>query len=120
MNPSDSVVQQVAKVQNLAGKLADVGENVSDFAVMAKILASLPPKFNALKTAWDSVDAEKQTIENLQERLIKEETRITADDETATAFAAMSMKPKKGEKYPKKKKSLVTCYAYQGKNHYAW
>ena len=37
-----------------------------------------------------------------------------------TAFAAMSMKPKKGEKYPKKKKSEVTCYSCQGKNHYAW
>ena len=67
MNLNDSVVQYVVKVQNLAVQLADVGENVSEFAVMAKILASLPPNFNPLKTVWDSVDAEKQTIENLQE-----------------------------------------------------
>jgi len=42
MNPSDSVVQHVAKVQNMAAQLADLGENISSVAIMAKILASLP------------------------------------------------------------------------------
>ncbi|CAL1681018.1 unnamed protein product [Lasius platythorax] len=51
MSSSDSVVQHVAKVRNLASALKDVREVVFDVAIMAKILASLPSKFNALKTA---------------------------------------------------------------------
>ncbi|KMQ87248.1 copia protein [Lasius niger] len=76
MSSSDSVVQHVAKVRNLASALKDVGEVVFDVAIMAKILASLPSKFNALKTAWDSVSPVNQTINSLIERLIKEEVRL--------------------------------------------
>jgi len=65
MDVSDSVVQHFAKVQNMARQLEDVGEKVSDVAVMAKILASLPSKYNSLITAWDSVDVENQTLNNL-------------------------------------------------------
>lgn len=85
MDASDSVVQHFAKVQNIARQLEDIGEKVSDVAVMAKILASLPSKYNSLVTAWDSVDAESQTLNNLQLRLLKEETRLTAEEETASA-----------------------------------
>ncbi|XP_011687076.1 PREDICTED: uncharacterized protein LOC105449517 [Wasmannia auropunctata] len=88
MDSSDSVVQHVAKVQNMAMQLKDLGENVSPVAIMAKIISSLPAKFNPLKTAWDSVAVADQTVDNLVERLIKEELRLTAEDETATAFAA--------------------------------
>jgi len=49
----------------MARQLEDVGEKVSDVAVMAKILASLPSKYNSLITAWDSVDVENQTLNNL-------------------------------------------------------
>lgn len=89
MEVTDSVVQHISKVQNMAARLNDIGENVSDVAIMAKILAGLPSKYDALKTAWDSVDADKQIISNLTERLIKEETRIreegTLDEGVPTA-----------------------------------
>ncbi|EZA62851.1 hypothetical protein X777_01168 [Ooceraea biroi] len=48
MNPSESVVQHVARIQNLATQLKDVGENISKVAVIAKILGSLPSRYNAL------------------------------------------------------------------------
>jgi len=89
METTDSVIQHISKVQSMAARLNDIGENVSDVAVMAKILAGLSSKYNALKTAWDSVDSDKQTITNLMERLIKEETRMTTD-ETISALAAVS------------------------------
>jgi len=89
MEATDSVIH-ISKVQNMAARLNDIGENVSDVAVMAKILARLPSKYNVLKTAWNSVDSDKQTITNLMERLIKEETRMTTDDETTNALAAVS------------------------------
>lgn len=127
MNTSDSVVQHIAKVQNMAGQLADVGETVSNVAVMAKILCSLPPKYNALKTAWDSVEPARQTVDYLQERLIKEEARLTADDEAVTAFAAMntnnkkpSVKPEQKKKSSNRNKKQVKCFACNKKGHFAW
>lgn len=124
MDASDSVVQHVAKVQNMAAQLADVGEKMSEVAIMAKILASLPSKYNALRTAWDSVDSSKQNVSNLQERLIKEEARLSADDDAATAFAATRIEKKPFEKGGttkfKKKKADIECYRCGKKGHMAF
>lgn len=49
---------------------------------MAKILASLSTKYNPLKTTWDSIAVEEQTISSLQESLLKEEVQLAYDDET--------------------------------------
>jgi len=74
MKSGDSVSQHIAKVENMARQLKDVGETVSDVTIMAKILGSLPSKYNAFVTAWDSVEEANQTIFNLTQRLIKEES----------------------------------------------
>lgn len=88
MCSGDSVTQHIAKVQNMASKLVDVGEQVSEIMIIAKVLASLSPKYAMLQTAWDSVDPARQTLENLQERLIREEARLTLEDESPGAFSA--------------------------------
>nr|XP_012152732.1 PREDICTED: uncharacterized protein LOC105664133 [Megachile rotundata] len=90
MSACDSVVQHIANIRNMASALRDLGENVSEISVMAKILGSLPAKYHALQTAWDSIPENNQTIDNLQERLIKEESRLTAEENHATAFADTS------------------------------
>jgi len=92
MKSGDSVSQHIAKVENMARQLKDVGEAVSDVTIMAKILESLPSKYNAFVTAWDSVEEANQTIFNLTQRLIKEESQLTATDEAATALAAVNLK----------------------------
>lgn len=47
-------------------QLKDVGEAVSDVAIMVKIIASLSHKFNAVKTTWDiTMLIEQQTVDNL-------------------------------------------------------
>ncbi|KAL6418593.1 hypothetical protein ACFW04_011250 [Cataglyphis niger] len=46
MDANDSMVQHVGKIQNMAIKLKDLGEEVSSVVIMAKIIASLPSKFN--------------------------------------------------------------------------
>lgn len=48
----------MAKIQGIAEELSDLEENQTDIAIMAKILGSLPSKYNALITAWDSVAPE--------------------------------------------------------------
>ena len=37
---TDTVMQNVAKVRNMARQLLDLGENVSDLTIMAKLLAN--------------------------------------------------------------------------------
>ena len=50
MASGDSMVQHVAKVKNLAQQLRDLDSAVDDTTVMAKILASLSPKYSAFRT----------------------------------------------------------------------
>ena len=90
MNPGEGVVLHIAKIQNLASQLKDIGETVSDLAVMSKILGSLPKKFHPFVTAWDSTLAKHQNIKNLKGCLINEERRLTEMEDTTAALPAMS------------------------------
>lgn len=67
MSSTDSVAQHVAKIENMARQLKDIGEKLSEVIIIAKILGTLPLKFNALVTAWDSVSERDQKKEALIE-----------------------------------------------------
>lgn len=129
MGTNDTVMQHVAKVENLARQLNEVGEVLSDVAINTKIMMTLPGKFNPLITAWDSVAAENQTRANLIERLIKEEQRLTIMDETAEALAATNIGKKNIKRNDKKSdspnlnnvkiKKDIECYFCHKRGHYA-
>ena len=86
MNSTDPVAQHIAKIQNMARELLDLGENIPDLVVQAKIISSLPSKYRNFRSAWNSVEPARQTLEYLQERLIQEEAFMDADSaEDATA-----------------------------------
>ncbi|EZA46813.1 hypothetical protein X777_01500 [Ooceraea biroi] len=103
MGANDSVVSHVAKVQNLARQLADVGENLSEVTVMAKILGSLTSKFSIFQTKWDSVDPERQNLASLQERLIKKEAKLNAESDAEGVFyTGKSRNSKKDKDQPHK------------------
>ena len=130
MGPTDSVVQRVSKMQNLATELLDLGENLSETTIMAKVLVGLTAKFSSFQTAWDSVEPERQTIENLQERLLREESRLNANTAEVTAFAAMKVsksysevsntKPKTDNRKRKKKELKdIEWFVCQKKGHIA-
>lgn len=130
ISAGDSVVAHVAKVQNMAMQFLDVGETVSSTAIIAKVIANLSSKYNPLKTAWDSVPADRQTIEELTESLIKEESRMTADDETASVLAVMgaggSRKTSATGKHQSangertvKTRTDIECFFCKKKGHYA-
>ena len=66
----------------------------------------------------------KQTVSNIQERLIEEKARLSADDEATSAFAAIKIKNKKPDIKPgktfKKNKAEIECYRCKEKGHMAW
>lgn len=127
IDPNDTIVQYISKVQNLARQLIDVGvgENIPDIVVMSKILTSLPPKYRHFRTSWGTIDPTRQTIELLKARLIEEESYLDADENEATALAATKKKVIPGSQKrggaPKKKnfhkkKDSVECYVCSEKD----
>lgn len=118
MSEGDTAVQHVARVVNMASQLSDVGEKLTDAMVIAKILASLTSRYGMLQIAWDSVDPARQTLENLQERLIREDARLCADDEVTSALAAVK-KGKVKDKKDKKSKKDVKCFKCHELGHFA-
>jgi len=125
MSLNDSISQHIAKVENLAQQIKETGENLSDIAIITKILGSLPPKYRFLRQAWLSMDEIKQTIPNLTARLLDEEANLTVSEDSETALSvskssscgstAKLHKPK----YTKGKRSNVICYNCQKKGHFA-
>lgn len=110
MDLTDSIVQHIAKVRNLGGQLKDVGAAVTDITIMAQILASLTTKYSSFVTAWDSVDSARQTIDSLCERLIREETRLGAENDGVSALMVSRLNVSKtsGEKKSKDDKKKAT------------
>jgi len=120
MASSDTVAQHFAKIENMVRQLTDLGENVSDITIMAKVLNSLPAKYSAFVTAWESAN---QTLDRLRERLVKEESRMTILDETTGALAAMSTTSGKNEQKTLKKQKIrskkdMTCHYCQKPGHF--
>ncbi|KYN12127.1 Copia protein [Trachymyrmex cornetzi] len=98
MASNDSVAQHVAKIENMARQLKDVDEELSEVMIMAKILGTLPQRFNPLITAWDSVSETNRTRDNLIERLLIEEGRLASFEEATNALAAVKIQRKSDSK----------------------
>ena len=75
MESGNTVVQHLSKVKNMSLQLKNVGETMSDGTGMGKILSGLPPNCSSFQTAWDNVDEDKLTIDNLIERFLRKEMK---------------------------------------------
>ena len=51
MEPHDTVIKFIARIQNLERQIEDVGEKISEKNIMAKILSRLPSKFGPFCSA---------------------------------------------------------------------
>lgn len=134
MADNDKVADHLSKIESLVKQLKDVQENLSDSAICSKVLNSLPSKYNAFRTAWDSVVQNQQNIENLTARLLKEESRMFVDEAETNKLALQvkalqakldSMQAKQPEKKSsekrdiKKLKKRTTCNYCKKKGHWA-
>lgn len=75
-DPEGNISQHISKIETLANKLKKLNAGVPDSMVMARVLSTLPAKFNHFHSAWDSTDSTKRTLENLTTRLLTEELRL--------------------------------------------
>lgn len=56
MLPTDSMAQHISKVENLAMQIKNSGDQLSDTAVITKIMSTLIPKYGPFRQAWLSMD----------------------------------------------------------------
>ena len=119
MEPTDNVASHISKVRIMAQQLLDLGENIPDIIVKAKILVSQPLKYTNFRCVWSSVDTTRQTYEYLRARLLEEEAYMEGDSEDTNALAAFSKggskshseaSRTKGSKEPQRSKKDIECF----------
>lgn len=113
-NPADSIADHIAKLVDISQRLAVLGEKISDTMLMTKILMSLPSAYNHFHAAWDSVDAEEQTVENLQTRLMTEEARISLENYSLDTDNITMVVKSNGENF----EASRTCNYCKEKGHW--
>ncbi|XP_044010204.1 uncharacterized protein LOC122853856 [Aphidius gifuensis] len=105
---SESMASYISNIQELAHKMKELGEPVSDVMIIRKILLTLPPSLDHFHTSWESTEPSSRTIENLTSRLLMEEERkcIREEKETSEALVAKKFNKKGGTK---KDKTCTYC-----------
>jgi len=77
----------ITKIRNLAFRLNEMDTKISDKMIISKILTTLPKEYIYFESAWESMEPERKTLENLTARLIGEELRFhPQEEENAVAF----------------------------------
>ncbi|KAF2904239.1 hypothetical protein ILUMI_01935 [Ignelater luminosus] len=62
----------VSSLEDIRNQLKQLGEDMSDHMLIIKILMTLPNEFAHFASAWESVDENKQTLNELMSRLLIE------------------------------------------------
>lgn len=125
MDPNDSMIQHISKVENIGRQIKESGETLSDVAIITKILGTFPTKFRNFRQAWLSMSEEKQTLTKTA-RLLDEEVNLTSSEQVENAFLASKntnvlSSQKQDYRYDKNKfdKRKITCYQCGNKGHFA-
>ena len=128
MEGSQSIAQHIAEVEQMVRELEDMGEKVSESAVISKILYSLPEKYNSAITAWSTVEESKQKLSFLTEFLVHEETLLSKSSGQVVSdnIALVSKNGKyqkstgsKGKDNKWKAKQKFPCRICRKKGHWA-
>ena len=73
MSHTDDISSHVQTITNMIVILADLKHPLTQSMTMAKIISSLPPSYNIVIAAWSNVDPLKQTVDLLEERMLRHE-----------------------------------------------
>ncbi|XP_054000674.1 uncharacterized protein LOC128888073 [Hylaeus anthracinus] len=94
MEDCEKVADFIAKIVSFAQRLKDMEMKQKTPVIITKILTSLPPKFDNVRTSWYAVARENQTIERLTDHLVNEEAilnlRTTTGEDTPIGAAFVS------------------------------
>jgi hypothetical protein len=113
LGENDSIAVFISIVQKLARELTDLGQTITERQVISKIRCGLPPSYESLMLAWDSVPIAEQTLQSFQTRLAKRESQLRersdiTDVQAERAFFTKSTFHNTSCGDSSKKKSLTT------------
>lgn len=71
----------VTALESMAAQLNDLGEPISEHALITTLLCSLPRlKFRFLLSAWDNLKKHERSMEELRTQIVSEQRRLDLDD----------------------------------------
>ncbi|KAF2895894.1 hypothetical protein ILUMI_10279 [Ignelater luminosus] len=73
---SKDIATHISNLTTLVNKIKEAGECISEAMVIARIIISLPRRFQHFVSAWESVPSANQNLNNLTSRLMAEEKRM--------------------------------------------
>lgn len=126
MSQGESVAVQIERLESICRKLEDAGEKPSETAIISKLLSSLPSRFSVFRIAWDCTPEAERTKNNLIARLLKEDKRLSENEEDMSALALQvqrtyvgeaSTKPSKKQRIQELKKRTKCAYCKE-KGHW--
>lgn len=121
MSASDSIITHVNKVMSMGNLLKDLGQPVPENMLMTKIVCNLPLSYNSILATWTNVPAPKQTIANMNIRLLQMENLMALQDGEnkcdSTFFTRSNKTPSKKKKQSHEKDKdyiikLNSCIRY--------
>lgn len=109
---SDDIITNVARLEDLAHRLQNLGEKIPDQMIITKILMTMPPSYKHFISAWESTQADERTLINVVARLTIEEARMGQSEksESAAFTAAGKQSNKKTGKKPEKTGTCHYCH----------
>lgn len=66
----------IQNIMDMTIFLADLGYTVLDKMITLKIIYTLPPSFNSIIATWSNVLKNEQTVDHLDERLLRHESLL--------------------------------------------
>lgn len=78
-NHTKDMTHHISTIENIAFRLKNIDEKVTDGMLISKILSTLPDNYKTFITAWDSTPLNEKTLSNLTTRLLTEEKRSNTD-----------------------------------------
>ena len=80
LGEGESIATYISTLQKLAKQLTDLQQTITEQELISKIKCGLPPVFEPLLLAWDSVPLAEQTLLSFQTRLIKFQGKLRERD----------------------------------------
>src|SRR5260221_7252130 len=75
MGDTEQMVAFQSRTEGLLKDIATTGVNLDKDVIVVRVLSALPKSYNSFLSAWESLPAADQTLENLMARLINEDSR---------------------------------------------
>lgn len=124
-DPDDDVAVYIAKLQGMVQQLKDLGETIPDSMLITKILMTLPENLLHFQSAWESTSAGEQTIDNLTNRLMMEESRAQLSQQNSSTFDAFVAKNssrkfsnKKAQHHQQSRSKPGKCFICNERGHW--